>query len=92
MIIRLILGDQLNEQHSWFQTVDDSVVYVLMEMQQETNYVKHHVQKVVAFFAAMRNFNHKLKQLGHQTHYFKLNDSENTQNLNSRTSKTALVP
>jgi len=83
MIIRLILGDQLNEQHSWFQTVDDSVVYVLMEMQQETNYVKHHVQKVVAFFAAMRNFNHKLKQLGHQTHYFKLNDSENTQNLNS---------
>ena len=37
MIIRLILGDQLNEQHSWFQTVDDSVGYVLMEMQQETN-------------------------------------------------------
>jgi deoxyribodipyrimidine photolyase-related protein len=83
MIIRLILGDQLNEQHSWFQTVDDSVVYVLMEMQQETNYVKHHIQKVVAFFAAMRNFNDRLKQLGHQTHYFKLSDSENTQNLNS---------
>lgn len=82
MIIRLILGDQLNEQHSWFSTVDDSVVYVLMEMQQETNYVAHHIQKVVAFFAAMRNFETKLKQQGHQTHYLKLDASDNQQTLN----------
>ena len=81
MTIRLILGDQLNEKHSWFNTVDDSVVYVFMEMQQETNYVAHHIQKVVAFFAAMRNFNKELKKLGHKTHYLSLDDSDNKQNL-----------
>ena len=29
--LRLVLGDQLNSAHSWFQTVDAQVVYVLME-------------------------------------------------------------
>ena len=28
--LRLLLGDQLNPQHSWFATRDDGVVYVLM--------------------------------------------------------------
>ena len=54
MTIRLILGDQLNEQHSWYKNVDDAVCYVMFEMRQETDYVKHHIQKVVAFFSAMR--------------------------------------
>ncbi len=30
--LRLLLGDQLNPQHSWFQQVDAQVVYVLMEV------------------------------------------------------------
>ena len=30
--LRLLLGDQLNPQHSWFATRDDGVVYVLMEV------------------------------------------------------------
>jgi deoxyribodipyrimidine photolyase-related protein len=51
--VRLILGDQLNSNHSWFNTVDDSVVYVMMEVRSETDYAKHHIQKVVGFFAAM---------------------------------------
>ncbi|MGB0393052.1 MAG: cryptochrome/photolyase family protein, partial [Flavobacteriaceae bacterium] len=48
MKIRLLLGDQLNPKHSWFTTVEANTCYVMMEMQQETNYVKHHIQKVVA--------------------------------------------
>ena len=72
MIIRLILGDQLNEQHSWFKTRNEDVVYVIMEMKQETDYVKHHIQKVVAFFSAMRNFNKRLNKVGHKTHYIAL--------------------
>ena len=39
--LRLILGDQLNPQHSWLPTLDDEVVYVLMEVRQETDYVLH---------------------------------------------------
>ena len=30
--LRLLLGDQLNPEHSWFATQDDGVVYVLMEI------------------------------------------------------------
>ncbi len=47
--LRLILGDQLNHKHSWFQQVDENVVYVMMEVRSETDYVVHHIQKVVAF-------------------------------------------
>jgi deoxyribodipyrimidine photolyase-related protein len=35
--------------------VDDSVVYVMMEVRSETDYTKHHIQKVVGF-AAMQAF------------------------------------
>ena len=54
--LRLILGDQLNAAHPWFDTVSDEVVYLMAEMRQETDYAPHHIQKVLAFFAAMRAF------------------------------------
>ena len=38
--LRLILGDQLNNNHSWFNSVDDSVTYVMMEIRSETDYVQ----------------------------------------------------
>ena len=48
--LRLILGDQLNLQHSWFQHIDDSTLYVVAELQQEMDYASHHIQKIQAFF------------------------------------------
>jgi len=81
MIVKFILGDQLNLQHPWFNEIDESVVFVMMEMRQETDYVPHHIQKVIAFFGAMRNFNEELIQKGHKTHYLAIDDSENKQNL-----------
>ena len=79
--LRLILGDQLNKQHSWFLETDKDVIYCLFEMRQETDYVKHHIQKVVGFFAAMRNFAEELKATNHAVIYFTINDKKNTQNL-----------
>ena len=79
--LRLILGDQLNHNHPWFKEVDKNVVYCLFEMRQETDYVKHHIQKISGFFAAMRNFASELKALGHKVIYLKINDKENTQSL-----------
>nr|WP_321227814.1 cryptochrome/photolyase family protein [uncultured Psychroserpens sp.] len=79
--LRLILGDQLNIKHSWFKETNDDVVYCLFEMRQETDYVKHHIQKVIGFFAAMRQFAEDLKSKGHDVVYYKLNDKNNTQNL-----------
>ncbi len=79
--LRLILGDQLNAQHSWLQQVDAETTYVLFEMRQETDYVKHHIQKVVAFFAAMRAFAAELERQGHTVIYWRLDAKENTQSL-----------
>jgi deoxyribodipyrimidine photolyase-related protein len=79
--LRLILGDQLNSQHSWYKTVDKNVIYCLFEMRQETDYVKHHIQKIAGFFAAMRQFAHELKSSGHEVVYFKISDAQNTQSL-----------
>ncbi len=77
--LRLILGDQLNIQHSWFKTTDKSITYVLMEIRTETDYATHHIQKVIGFFAAMRQFANELKEKKHQVIYLKLDDAKNLQ-------------
>ena len=77
--VRLILGDQLNSQHSWFKTLDDTVTYVMMEIRTETDYTTHHIQKVVGFFSAMRQFAAELQSQQHQVLYIQLNDANNLQ-------------
>jgi deoxyribodipyrimidine photolyase-related protein len=75
--LRLILGDQLNPEHSWFQTVDPKVHYTLMELRSETDYVMHHAQKVIAIFSGMRDLARHLKAQGHSVHYIALDDKNN---------------
>ena len=87
MEVRLILGDQLNAEHSWFEKLDNNVCYVMFEMRQETDYVKHHIQKVVAFFGAMRNFARAREKEGHRVLYFTLDDSQNEQELEKNLNK-----
>jgi deoxyribodipyrimidine photolyase-related protein len=79
--LRLILGDQLNSAHSWFMQPDGRVTYVIMEIRQETDYVKHHIQKVTAFFAAMRTFADHLRRQGHRVIYLRLDDPKNRQTI-----------
>ncbi len=75
--LRLVLGDQLNPLHSWFTAVDDNIIYVLMELRQETDYVLHHAQKILAIFAGMRDFAAQLKAAGHRVHYVQIDDAAN---------------
>ena len=75
--LRLILGDQLNINHSWFATGDSNVTYVLMEIKSETDYASHHIQKVIGIFAAMRDFAKELQQQNHDVIYIHLNDENN---------------
>ena len=77
--LRLILGDQLNTNHSWFKTIDDTVNYVMMEVRTETDYAQHHIQKVVGFFSAMRSFAAELQSKKHKVIYIHLNDKNNLQ-------------
>ena len=85
--LRLILGDQLNIKHSWFEDPNDDVLYCMFEMRQETDYVKHHIQKVIGFFAAMRQFSEDLKGDGHKVEYYKINSKKNTQDLTENLKK-----
>jgi deoxyribodipyrimidine photolyase-related protein len=87
--LRLVLGDQLNINHSWFKKVDESVTYVLMEIRSETDYAQHHIQKVIGFFAAMQNFANELKQMNHNVIYYALNDENNLQSFDKNC--TALI-
>ncbi|PWF49111.1 cryptochrome/photolyase family protein [Massilia glaciei] len=79
--LRLILGDQLNAQHRWFGEVDDATIYVLMEVRQETDYVLHHAQKILAIFAAMRALARQLRAAGHKLHYLAIDDARNLQSI-----------
>ncbi|CAN7516003.1 cryptochrome/photolyase family protein [Acidovorax sp. LjRoot194] len=79
--LRLVLGDQLNPLHSWFAEHDAGVVYVLMEVRQETDYVLHHAQKILAIFAAMRDLARQLRAAGHRVRYVAIDDASNRQSL-----------
>lgn len=75
--VRLILGDQLNSKHSWFDKTNEDVIYFMCEARSETDYVRHHVQKVAAFFQAMRTFAEHLQDEGHELCYLRLDDENN---------------
>jgi deoxyribodipyrimidine photolyase-related protein len=75
--LRLILGDQLNAHHSWFQTKDKTVTYLIAELKQEATYVPQHIQKICAFFAAMAEFADHIRSNGHQVLHLTLDESSN---------------
>jgi deoxyribodipyrimidine photolyase-related protein len=79
--LRLILGDQLNPLHSWFAEIRPDMVHVLMEVRSETDYVRHHAQKVLGIIAAMRDFASQLKAAGHRVRYIAIDHPSNRQNI-----------
>ena len=79
--LRLILGDQLNYKHSWYAEDDKDVVYFMAETKEEGSYVKHHIQKLVGFFMAMRSFAEHLKSEGKTIIYYKIDDENNKHSL-----------
>jgi deoxyribodipyrimidine photolyase-related protein len=73
--LRLVLGDQLNRAHPWFEATDDDTLYVVAELHQEATYARHHVQKVLAFFVAMAAFAGELEGAGHRVLHLDLDDT-----------------
>ena len=80
-VLRLVLGDQLDAHHSWFDQVDPDVVYVIAELPQEQHYVRHHIQKTVAFFLAMARFADRVRGMGHSIRHFDLDQAAPFQSL-----------
>ena len=74
-ILRLILGDQLNANHSWYRSKCEDTLYLIAELRQETNYTCHHIQKICAFFLAMEKFAEALRESGHDVLYLTLDET-----------------
>lgn len=88
--LRLILGDQLNPSHSWFKNKDPDTLYLIAEIYQETAYVKHHIQKLTAFFCAMKNFANALQHAGFDVLHLTLDDTAQEPTLIDVINKVAL--
>ena len=74
-----VLGDQLTRTLASLRgrTKDDTVV-LMMEVWDEATYVKHHKQKIVLIFSAMRHFAAELESDGWTVDYVKLTDEDNS--------------
>lgn len=77
--LRLVLGDQLSRSVSALHGIDRATdVVLLLEVQAETTYVRHHKQKIVLVLSAMRHFAAALRAEGIRVDYVQLNDPANT--------------
>ena len=80
--LRLILADQLTRGIASLKDLDPAADVVLMaEVMEEATYVKHHKQKLVFLFAAMRKFAAGLRAEGVTVDYVALDDPDNTGSL-----------
>lgn len=78
-VLRIILGDQLTEDLSALEGLDqESDVVLMMEVLEENTYVRHHKQKIVLVLSAMRHFAETLGQRGLVIDYVRLDDPQNT--------------
>ena len=74
-----VLGDQLNETLASLQGVEPgSAIVLMMEVVDETTYVRHHPKKIALIFSAMRHFAATLRAKGWTVDYIELEQSGNT--------------
>ena len=74
-----ILGDQLSGRLASLRDVDrDAAVILMMEVADETTYVRHHPKKIALIFSAMRHFAAALRERGWTVDYVTLEDAGNT--------------
>ena len=73
-----ILGDQLSHDLVSLRGRDPaSTVILMMEVAQETTYVRHHKIKIVLILSAMRHFAAELREAGWTVDYVTLDDPAN---------------
>ncbi|MGF1477209.1 MAG: cryptochrome/photolyase family protein [Geminicoccaceae bacterium] len=74
----LVLGDQLSPHLSSLDAGDRATDGILMvEVEEEATYVRHHKKKIAFLFSAMRHFAEALKDAGWTVDYVKLDDDAN---------------
>ena len=74
-----VLGDQLTHALASLRDVDrGEAVVLLMEVAEETTYVRHHKRKIALILSAMRHFARELEGDGWRVDYIRLDDPENS--------------
>jgi deoxyribodipyrimidine photolyase-related protein len=76
--LRIVLGDQLTRGLSSLRDYVPGDTVLMMEVAEEATYVKHHKQKLVLIFSAMRHFAEELRHHGFTVDYVRLDDPANT--------------
>ncbi|MCI5044955.1 MAG: cryptochrome/photolyase family protein, partial [Aquisalinus sp.] len=79
--LRLILGDQLTRSITSLEGYEDDDLILMAEVKSEATYVKHHKQKILFLFSAMRHFSQTLVEEGFKLHYTQYNDRNNSGSL-----------
>jgi deoxyribodipyrimidine photolyase-related protein len=73
-----VLGDQLTPTLSALRDADpDDTIVLMMEVGDETTYVRHHKQKIAYILSAMRHHAKALEKAGWTVDYVKLDDPDN---------------
>ena len=73
-----VLGDQLTIGLASLAAVDQaSAVVLMMEVVDETTYVRHHKKKLAFILSAMRHHAAELERLGWTVDYVRLDDPDN---------------
>ena len=74
-----VLGDQLSFSLSALEGADPTTsVVLMMEVAQETSYVRHHQRKIAFILSAMRHHAEALRAAGWMVDYVRLDDPENS--------------
>jgi len=78
-VLRVILGDQVAFDVATLADLDrERDVVLMMEVEEEGTYVRHHKQKIVLVLSAMRHFAQALRERGVTVDYIDLEDPGNT--------------
>jgi deoxyribodipyrimidine photolyase-related protein len=74
-----VLGDQLSFDLSALAMVSQQdAIVLMMEVSDETTYVRHHKQKLVYIISAMRHHAQALREAGWRVDYMRLDDPDNS--------------
>ncbi|MDX2257447.1 MAG: cryptochrome/photolyase family protein [Hyphomicrobiaceae bacterium] len=85
-----VLGDQLTPTLASLAAGERSRdVVLMMEVADETTYVRHHKKKIVLILSAMRHFAEELRAAGWQVDYVRLDDPQNTGSFDGEIARAA---
>ncbi len=90
-VLRIILGDQLSFDITALAGLDPARdIVLMMEVSDESTYVRHHKQKIVLVLSAMRHFADALTRRGVTVDYVRLDASENSGSLTTEVQRAVV--